>query len=228
MAGGHREGPTEEQWVRALQRREAWAWERLHQQTLEPLFAYVHRHCHRREDAEDLTAEVYAAAVGSIDRFRGDASVITWLRGIARRKLVDAARRRRSRPELLETDLPAPTAEMAARYASEEPIISESPQVLLEQREMAAQVDRLVFALPEAQREALLLRCVDQLSLAEIAHVLGRTERAVKGLLQRAKAAVIERLNAEACDNPTNAPEEPHDAGPLPSPACQAAPPPAD
>jgi RNA polymerase sigma factor (sigma-70 family) len=228
MTEGHGRGTTEAQWVHALQRREAWAWQRLHQQTLEPLFAYVYRHCHRREDAEDLTAEVYAAAAAGIDHFRGDASVITWLRGIARRKLVDAARRRRSRPELLESDLPAPAAEMATGRASGEPVVSESPQALLEQREAATQLYRLVFALPEAQREALLLRCVDQLALAEIAHVLGRTEKAVKGLLQRAKAAVLERLNAEACDNPTNAPEEPHHAGPLPSSACETAPPPAD
>jgi RNA polymerase sigma factor (sigma-70 family) len=84
---------TDREWARALQHREAWAWEQLHQQTLEPVFAYVHRHCRRREDAEDITAEVYAAAVASIDRFRAEASVLTWLIGIARRKLVDAARR---------------------------------------------------------------------------------------------------------------------------------------
>ena len=92
---------TDEQWARALQRREAWAWDQLHQRTLERVFAYVHRHCRRREDAEDLTAEVYVAAVASIDRFRGEASVLTWLIGIARRKLVDAARRQGRRPELL-------------------------------------------------------------------------------------------------------------------------------
>jgi RNA polymerase sigma factor (sigma-70 family) len=110
---------TDGEWAGALQRREGWAWERLHQQTLEPLFAYVHRHCRRREDAEDITAEVYVAAVASIDRFRGEASILTWLIGIARRKLVDAARRRGRRPELLEIDLPPGTADMGALFRGE-------------------------------------------------------------------------------------------------------------
>jgi RNA polymerase sigma-70 factor, ECF subfamily len=208
---------AEEPWVRALQRREAWAWDRLHQQTLERVFAYVHRHCRRREDAEDLTAEVYVAAVAAIDRFRGEASVITWLISIARRKLVDEARRRGRRPELLEVDLPPGAADTAALAGWGESAAPESPEAALERRETAAEVRRLVLALPEAQREALLLRCVEELSLAEIARVLGRSENAVKGLLHRAKATVQERLSAEAAPQPLNSPQEPHDAGPLPS-----------
>jgi len=208
---------AEEPWVRALQRREAWAWERLHQQTLERVFAYVHWHCRRREDAEDLTAEVYAAAVASIDRFRGDASVLTWLIGIARRKLVDAARWCGRHPELLEVDLPPGAADTAVMAGWGESPAAESPAAALERRETAAEVRRLVLALPEAQREALLLRCVEELSLAEIARVLGRSENAVKGLLHRAKATVQERSSAAAASKPMNSPQEPHDAGPLPS-----------
>lgn len=224
--GGYGPGPTDEQWVRALQRREAWAWELLQQQTLERVFAYVRRHCRRREDAEDLTAEVYAAAVAAIDRFRGDASVITWLVAIARRKLIDAARRSGRRPELLEADLTGAPADLAAVAGFQERASTESPEAALERRETAAHVRRLVLDLPQAQREALLLRSVDELSLAEIGRVMGRTENAVKGLLHRAKSAVLERLSAEAPEYPTNPSQEPHHAGPYPSTACPAAPPP--
>jgi RNA polymerase sigma-70 factor, ECF subfamily len=222
MTGGHGADPTDEQWVRALQRREPWAWNLLHQRTLERVFAYVHRHCPRREDAEDLTAEVYVAAVASIDRFRGEASVITWLIAIARRKLVDAARRRARRPELLEADLPIAPADVAAAAGAGE---REDPEAELERRDTAEHLRRQVMALPEAQRDALLLRCVDQLSLAEIGRVLGRTENAVKGLLQRAKSTLLERISAEPPANPTNSLQEPYHAGPLPSAICSSAPP---
>ena len=67
----------------------------------------------------------------------------------------------------------------------------ESPAAALERREQLAEVRRLVLELPEAQREALWLRCVDGLSLAEVARVLRRSEDAVKGLLRRAKSAVL-------------------------------------
>jgi RNA polymerase sigma-70 factor (ECF subfamily) len=210
---------TDREWARALQRREAWAWEQLHQQTLEPLFAYVHRHCRRREDAEDVTAEVYAAAVASIDRFRGEASVLTWLIAIARRKLVDAARRRGRRPELLETDLPAGAADPAALFGRGAAELAglEHPEAVLERRETAADLRREVIALPPPQREALLLRCVEELSLAEIARVLGRSENAVKGLLRRAKTTLQERLGGGAPAERLNSQQEPHDGEPLPS-----------
>ena len=147
---------AEEPWVRALQRREAWAWERLHQQTLERVFAYVHWHC----------------------------------------------RRRGRRPELLEVDLPPGAADTAVMAGWGESPAAESPAAALERRETAAEVRRLVLALPEAQREALLLRCVEELSLAEIARVLGRSENAVKGLLHRAKATVQAQARAEASTEP--------------------------
>jgi RNA polymerase sigma-70 factor (ECF subfamily) len=210
---------TDREWAGALQRREAWAWERLHQQTLEPVFAYVHRHCRRREDAEDITAEVYAAAVASIDRFRGEASILTWLIGIARRKLVDAARRRGRHPELLETDLTdgAMDAVALSGIPEAERAGPEHPEAALERRETAAGMRREVMALPDAQREALLLRCVEELSLSEIAQVLGRSENAVKGLLRRAKTALQERLGAEARAERTSSHKEPQDGEPLPS-----------
>ncbi len=204
--------PADEPWVRALQRREEWAWKRLHEETLERVFAYVHRHCSRREEAEDITAEVYAAAVAAINRFRGDAGVLTWLIGIARRKLIDAARRRGRRPELLETDLAVPMAEMPVTSLAGGPAGSESPEAALERRDTQGRLHRMLRALPEAQREALLLHCLDDLSLAEVGRALGRSESAVKGLIYRAKALLRERMNAELPGQQMGRWKEPHDA----------------
>src|SRR5262245_51013821 len=178
-------------WIAALQRREAWAWERLHHEAVDPVFGYLSLRCSRREEAEDLTAEVFAAAVTSIDRFRGEARVVTWLVAIARRKLLDARRRQRRHPELLQCDMNGSGAEWAALEVL--PDATGSPEALLERREDLAGIRRLVLQLPELQREALWLRCVDQLSLAEIARVLHRSENAVKGLLRRARQTVLER-----------------------------------
>ncbi|HEU4753843.1 MAG TPA: sigma-70 family RNA polymerase sigma factor [Armatimonadota bacterium] len=176
----------EKEWLVALQRREPWAWERLQGRCLDRVFAYLLLHSPRREDAEDLTAEVFAAAVASIDRFRGDARIETWLIGIARRKLVDAARRRLRRPEVLAADLGEPP---------EDPPGVAAPDQCLAERERQEAVRRAVLQLPELQREALWLRCVHQLSLAETARVLRRSEDAIKGLLRRAKLTVLERLD---------------------------------
>ncbi|MFN3651679.1 MAG: RNA polymerase sigma factor [Armatimonadota bacterium] len=189
----HTAPPGEDDWLRALRRREPWAWDRLQRETLDAVYGYLRLRCRRREDAEDLAAEVYAAAVASIDGFRGDARPEVWLIGIARRKLIDAFRRRQRRPEVLESDLPEPVF-----YAEDRSGRAVSPETALEQKERLATVRAAVLQLPEAQREVLWLRCVDQLSLAETAAVLRRTENAVKGLIRRARLAVLERLAADS------------------------------
>jgi RNA polymerase sigma-70 factor (ECF subfamily) len=198
--------PADEEWVRALKRREPWAWERLHQLTLDRVFGYLMLRVGRREDAEDLTAEVFAAAVASIDRFRGDAAIVTWLIAIAGRKLSDAARHQRRHPEVLEADLPVISDASAAPALAEARCSLDPTQAAVERRERIAQIRRLVLELPEAQREALWLHCVDGLSLAETARLLGRSENAVKGLLRRARGALQERLTAEGagCANGRN------------------------
>lgn len=190
--------PPDEEWVRALKHREARAWDRLHRLALDRVFGYLMLRVGRREDAEDLTAEVFAAAVASIDGFRGDAAVVTWLIAIARRKLADALRHRGRHPELLEADLALPTLALAGVGEGAE--APDDPEAALERRETIAQVRRLVLQLPEAQREALWLHCVDGLSLAEIARLLGRSEDAVKGLLHRAKGSVLAQVSAEAAE----------------------------
>jgi RNA polymerase sigma-70 factor (ECF subfamily) len=191
----------EREWLAALKRREPWAWERLQSRSLDRVFSYLLLHCPRREDAEDLTAEVFAAAVASIDRFRGDAQVETWLIGIARRKLIDAARKRARRPEVLASELGEYAPEPSAASAT-------PPDRCLADRERHDAVRRAVLQLPEPQRDALWLRCVHQLSLAETARVLRRSEDAIKGLLRRAKLTVLERLGDDVQPQPIR--ENPH------------------
>src|SRR5262249_9475585 len=91
--------------------------------------------------------------------------------------------------------LPAPAADTAAVLGSRETAGGESPAEAVERLERSARVRRLLLALPEAQRQALWLRGADQLSGAEAARVLGRSENAVKALLRRAKEALLQQIS---------------------------------
>src|SRR5437899_6303338 len=77
----------------------------LHERYLGEVFRYVLRRVPRQEEAEDITAEVFAAAFVGLPRFRGQCSPYLWLLGIARRKIADALRRRAARPETLASEL---------------------------------------------------------------------------------------------------------------------------
>ena len=172
--------------------------DQLHEQYLTDIYRYISRRLPGREEAEDATAEVFAAAIGSIARFRGDVSPYLWLLGIARRKVADALRRRRWR-ELLAIDVrdkhaaDAETTDGWEALLDRTPSVTHTPEETALRRERYLTLRRLIFALKEEQREALLLHYVDGLSLAEVGIVLGKSPGAVSSLLQRARATVQQR-----------------------------------
>src|SRR5260370_33799130 len=75
---------------------------------LEPVFHYVSRRVPGREEAEDITAEVFAVLSRSRPRVAGEGALYLWLLGIARRKIADSLRRGQRRAEKLASPLPPP------------------------------------------------------------------------------------------------------------------------
>src|SRR5687767_2229009 len=80
----------------------------LYTRYLDGVFSFVLYRVANYTEAEDITAETFAAAYTALPRFRGESTPYAWLLGIARQKIAEAARRRdRTRArELLEEDLP--------------------------------------------------------------------------------------------------------------------------
>jgi RNA polymerase sigma-70 factor, ECF subfamily len=150
------------------------------------IFRYAVRRVGDSAEAEDITAEVFAAVLAQPGRVpkvsrtasSGDDLTRAYLIGIARRKVTDTLRKRSRHPqEPLSPELPH----------------AHSLEVSLEKQEAARQLRKLLDALPADWREVLLLKYVEELSLREIALALNRSEKAVNGLLQRARAEARKR-----------------------------------
>lgn len=184
---------SESELIAALKAGEPSAFVELHVRYLDRVFGYVLRCVPRREDAKDITCEVFIVAFQSVSKFQGNPSLLGWLFGIARRKVADYFRRTKQRPEILETDLPP---DQPSSFAEVE-WTDELPDELLEREEVAQALRWAVAQLPEAQREAILLHYIDELSIREIAQVMRRSEDAVKALLRRAKATLLSLLAPE-------------------------------
>ena len=139
------------------------------------------------EDAEDVTQETFIAALRSLGRFRGECSVYTWLCGIAKNKVRDFIRRQHRASE-------APAAQ---RVDADDPdeldrLLSSEWQMpvadaVVSQACAKAIIDTVFGMMTADERDVLWLRYVDELSTREIAAVLGRTEKAIEGLLSRAR-----------------------------------------
>jgi len=135
-----------------------------------------------RHDAEEITQDVFVAAVVALGEARVESPPpLQWLYTVARRRLVDSARRQRMSVPAA-TDQPG--AESQHLYA---PRLGES-------------LARAVARLPKGQREVVLLKLLEGYTLAEIAARLGTSEAACKMRLHRALAQLRARLAEEGLD----------------------------
>jgi RNA polymerase sigma-70 factor (ECF subfamily) len=158
-------------------------------------------------DPSDLVQETFAQAYAARQNFRGstDAEREAWLRTIMARTLLRAVRKylqqqknnvHRERP-LCGTGLAdASSARISDWLAAEQSSPSERAVHNEEVFHLAGALD----ALPEAQREALVLQHWYGLSLAEIGEHLGRTPVAVAGLIKRGLRGLRQQMHQEVRD----------------------------
>jgi RNA polymerase sigma-70 factor (ECF subfamily) len=147
--------------------------------------------------AEDATERVFLRALAALPRFRElarpedgpEASTFrVWLFRIARNTVANERRTRRRRPAAsLDQALGAGLAVADGTDIERDAVT----------RDEASQALRALRALPDDRRRALTLRFVEEMSTAEIAGVLGRSEGAVRVLIHRALGAVAKEIGAE-------------------------------
>jgi RNA polymerase sigma-70 factor, ECF subfamily len=141
-----------------------------------PLFRFAWRLTGSMADAEDIVQECFLALLQPGCSFDPARSAIrTYLFGAVRNQSLNRLRRRTQSP---------PSESMDHR----------TPETEFVRGEIADAVEGAIAALPETQREVLLLAHYEQLSLAEIAEITQLEVTAVKSRLQRARTALRETL----------------------------------
>jgi len=144
----------------------------LYDVALPQVYGYLLSRCGRRALAEELTAEAFLAAVDAVRREHPPPVTTAWLVGVARHKLVDHWRR-------------LAREERSLRAVATDRDVDDPWDAHLDAMRAGATLDRLA---PQ-HRCALTLRYLDDLPVAHVAHLLGRTTHATEALLVRARAA---------------------------------------
>jgi RNA polymerase sigma-70 factor (ECF subfamily) len=137
-----------------------------------------------RDAAEALTQDCFLHAYKAWERFRGEASIQTWLMRIAVNLVRDASRNRRLQ---FWKRLQAGDPEGIDRYFRDGRLSPEAETLL---REQIAGIWKATASLPERQKSVFLLRFAEEMTLLEIAEATGLSENAVKVHLYRALRAV--------------------------------------
>ena len=141
-----------------------------------------------RTEAEDLAQETFVAAFKALPRFRAESKFSTWLYRIAANKCKDWLRAKRPGQGAQDVDIDEVFDEGAA---AEE----QTPERLLSQQQVAAQLDRAIQRLPPLYREAFVLKHVEGLSYEEMQEILNVNAdtlkmRVYKGRLQLSRELV--------------------------------------
>jgi RNA polymerase sigma-70 factor (ECF subfamily) len=149
----------------------------LYRAHFERVYGYVARHVSVRDQAEDLTSDVFHKALAALPRYewRGVPFGV-WLLRIASNVLADQSKRG--------------AREVVGMEGAPEPAVHPNMDGL----EDRARLFRLVSRLPDEQRHVIRERFVEQRSVREIAQQLGRSEGAVKQLQYRALRSLREQM----------------------------------
>jgi RNA polymerase sigma-70 factor (ECF subfamily) len=146
-----------------------------------------------RQEAEDLSQEIFVAVHRGLKSFRGDSKLATWIFRVAKNhclnRLVYLRRHGGGRTQGLDEGPEAAADPASAR-----------PDRQFERRERRAILERALSELDEAQRMIVVLRDIEGLDYEEIAAVLDEPLGTVKSRLHRARAALAQvaaRLEAE-------------------------------
>jgi len=185
----------DDQFLERLRRGEAAAYERLVAEHSGDLYALLFRLTNDGEEARDLTQETFLRAFQSIGRFRGDASLKTWIYRIGINQARNRWRwwRRRKRDVTVSLDATDDQNEtpLAASLPSDS---APNPEQETLARERERQLRDALLGLKSAFREAVVLRDVEGFSYEEIAEMLQISIGTVKSRIARGRLELRRQL----------------------------------
>ncbi|MBC7870439.1 MAG: sigma-70 family RNA polymerase sigma factor [Chitinophagaceae bacterium] len=143
------------------------------------IYRYLLSRVSNQHDAEDLTTQTFEAALQGIAAYRGQGAFAAWLTIIARNKAINYYRTHRNRPLDTEIDF-----------------VFYSPPLddIIGQRLQISQILAALDDLNPERAEVIRLRIFGELSTAQTAQAMGKTEAAVKMLLYRALGDLRKRV----------------------------------
>ncbi|MGE0042843.1 MAG: RNA polymerase sigma factor [Vicinamibacterales bacterium] len=168
------------------------AWEAIVRQHWRKVFNIAYKFTGKHDEAEDLTQDVFLKIFKSLHTFDQRANFQTWLVSVSRNLCIDHYRSVRKERETIDRDVDAGNLSPVAQTIS--------PIAALEARDRVALLRKAMDQLPDALREAVMLRDIQEFSYQEIAERLQTPEGTVKSRINRGRtelARQIRRLRHE-------------------------------
>lgn len=154
------------------------------------LFRYVRRISYfPNEDIEDIVQETFMKVYRSLNAFDGDMKFSTWAYQIARNTMIDAIRKKQSRPQTISFD----DADIVTLLHSDIDI-----QMNLEMKDQLSMLREGIEAMPYTYKEVMVLRFLEEKSYEEIMDIVQKPKGSVAALINRGRKILLERIGTAA------------------------------
>jgi RNA polymerase sigma-70 factor (ECF subfamily) len=154
----------------------------IHERFAGRILNFVYKMVDSREDAEDLTQDIFLRAFRELKNLLDEQAFESWLYRIARNEVYQSFRKKRSEREL--RDLPADSDEDASFDPAD---IRPTPQDSFLRAELGTRIRLVLQSLPPKLREVFVLAVIHDKSYAEISEIVGRSLLSVKTDIFRAR-----------------------------------------
>ena len=184
--------------IRRLKARDESAFREMVSAYQEQVYNLVFRMLGNHEEAEDLSQDVFVTVFKSIDKFRGDSKLSTWLYRIA----ANQCKNRYKYLARRQFHAAKPLDELSERDAAGRdggPVMSlqaqiSEPDKMVEAKRLEAAIQQEIAALEDEQRLLVILRDIQGLSYQEMSNITELPEGTVKSRLHRARMNLKKRL----------------------------------
>jgi RNA polymerase sigma-70 factor (ECF subfamily) len=175
---------SEENLVRQAVNGDQAAFTQLYDRNFDKIYRYVYVRVRNQAEAEDLTQDVFIKALEAIGSYKWrELPFAAWLFRIAHNRVIDHLRKI--------------SKEKRANLDEAGAVSMDDPVNIAEQHSEAQQLKAALERLPKAQQEVATLRFIAQLSIAEVAKTLGKSEGTVKALQFNATVSLRKALSGE-------------------------------
>lgn len=186
---------AEKKFIERLRARDERAFNELVQLYQQRVFALVFRFLGRRDEADDMTQEVFVQVFKAIEQFRGDAKLSTWIYRIAVNLCKNRAKYLQRRHSDAQDEL-EPVAERSPLSQAKGVTYGDvaRPDHMVEGFQVENIVQRCIGELEPDFQEVLVLRDVEDLTYEEIGEITGLAEGTVKSRIHRARGMLKSKV----------------------------------
>ena len=155
------------------------SFDQIYQTYFDPVYRYALSLSGDPHAAEEVAQEAFFKALRSLDQFRGDSSLKSWLCAIAKNLWLSEQRKKKTQPMDGTADLPDPAI---------------GPEESLLRRDESMRIHRLLHRLDEPYREVFTLRTLGQLSFRDIGELFGKSENWACVVYHRARLKIKQEM----------------------------------